>query len=354
MKGQVMGAKRLGVLVIALVTASCTTGVYEPSVGQLSSAARVIGPLVSSESLEFRKEYRRSLLQLPQNGSALDLKKFVCEPLGYTSAPLGSGSELSGFGNAARDVATVPRQRGWIDLIGSLFQSYELPPVRPVDTERDVRADTFAQCDADVNGFGTVNEYLVSKVGSTVLAAGRGGADDAIAGIIEIVEPAVLSTLATIDDHRRARALREFFSDETRVASLKAHVKVLKDFFSVMDKYRRLRAMEAIGKAAASKQEGARDAEGQLVSLAASYDTVFAVQMERAFQDIEESIDALVGIANGNDEVALIHSATAATFRTIRAIQGISELTEDGPKKERLQRLIDQLNGETKEKDRDR
>jgi hypothetical protein len=68
-----------------------------------------------------------------------------------------------------------------------------------------------------------------------------------------------------------------------------------------------------------------------------------AVQMRLAFEDLDRSIDGMVAVANGDDAIALIFSAKDAALRTLRAVEGIRELTEDGPKKERLQRLLDQL-----------
>ncbi len=324
-------------LAIALGTAGCTTAAYEPSVGELSAATRAIGPLVSVESSALRKEYRQSLLNLGQAGAPLDLGKFVCEPLGFTSAPLGSSTELSEFGKATREVARPPRSRGWADLVGGLFESYEMPPPRPIEQLQDSRVDAYSDCMDDVTGYSKADSYLVEAVGNTPAAAGSRSMS-AVSGILEIVEPAVLGALETIDEQRRANALRAFFGDERKVAALKAHVNVLREFFVIMDKYRRYRAMQAV--AVAGSQPAS---SGSLVTLAATYDTVFAVQMRLAFEDMDRSIDAMAAVARGDDDVALIFSATDAAIRTIRAVEGIRELTEDGPKKERLQRLLDQL-----------
>ncbi|MFN9542300.1 MAG: hypothetical protein ACK59B_03805 [Alphaproteobacteria bacterium] len=322
----------------ALGLAGCTTAAYEPSVGELSAATRAIGPLVSGESSVLRKDYRQSLINLGQAGTPVNLGKFVCEPLGYTSGPLGSGSELSEFGNSARNVARAPRSRGWADLVGSLFESYEMPPPRPIEQLQESRIDAYSDCMTDVEAYPGVDAFLLEKVGATAVpAGGRSSMEGAVTGIIEIVEPAILDALDTIDEHRRAAALRAFFADPAKVAGLKAHVRVLRDFFTIMDKYRRLRAMQAIALA------GQQQASGNLVSLAATYDTVFAVQMRLAFEDMDRSIDAMAAVASGDDEGALIFSAKDAAIRTIRAVDGIRELTEDGPQKERLQRLLDQL-----------
>ena len=327
---------------VAFGTAACTTAAYEPGVGELSAATRAIGPLVSVESSALRKEYRQSLVNLGQAGAPLDLGKFVCEPLGFTSAPLGSGTELSEFGKATREVARPPRSRSWAELVGGLFTSYEMPPPRPIEQLQESRIDAYSDCMDDVTGYSKADSYLVEAVGSTPAAAGSRSMS-AVSGILEIVEPAVLGALDTIDEQRRANALRAFFGDEKKVQALKAHVNVLRDFFTIMDKYRRYRAMQAI--AVAGAQPGT---SSSLVSLAATYDTVFAVQMRLAFEDMDRSIDAMAAVARGDDDVALIFSATDAAIRTIRAVEGIRELTEDGPKKERLQRLLDQLQtGET-------
>jgi len=313
---------------------------------RLSSATAVIGPLVSSESVVLRNEYRTSLLNLAKPGDVVDLKKFVCEPLGFTAGPLGSGSELSEFGTAARTVAIAPRQRGWFDLISSLFQSYEIPPPRPVEAMKDVRSDAYASCESDVTGFRGVDAFLVDQVGHALPVAGGRTLDDAISGIIEVVQPAVLDALDTVDEHRRAQALREFFGDKQKVARLEDHIGVLKQFFSVMDRYRRLRAMEAVNKVAAPAWDPENTSRRQeLAGLAARYDTVYALQLEQAFADMELSVHELADVASGKDEVALIYSASAATLHTIRAIEGIAELTEEGPQKKRLRTLVDQLTG---------
>ncbi len=338
-RGSIRHRGLAGTCLLSLLLAACTTEAYEPSVGELSAATRAIGPLVSIEAGSLRKEYRQSLLNLGGAGAALDLGKFVCEPLGYTSGALGSGSELSEFGSAARNVARAPKSPGLAELLGSLFNSYEMPPPRPIEQLQDMRIDAFSDCMNDVKDHAGADGFLVDRVGTTAMAAGgRASLEGAVTGIIEIVEPVMLDVLETIDEQRRARALTAFFSDPQKVATLKAHVGVLRDFFTTMDKYRRLRAMQAIAVAARQSAPAAT-----LVSLGSAYDTVFAVQMRLAFEDLDRSIDGMVAVANGDDAIALIFSAKDAALRTLRAVEGIRELTEDGPKKERLQRLLDQL-----------
>jgi hypothetical protein len=328
------------VMTVALLCTACTRTAYEPSVGRLTNAAGVIGPLVSDEAAVLRREYRSSLLNATPGHAPASLSKFVCEPLGYTAESIGSSGELSGFGNAASTIAIAPRPSGWLDGIAALFRSYDLPAPRPKDAMKEARVDAFTTCMADINGMQGVDTFLVSRVGSTMTAGGR-SMSDSVSGIMEIVEPAVAEALAVVDDHRRAAALRDFFSDKNKVSLLREHIVVLQNFFQVMDQYRRLRAMEAVGKAsAAATFDGDR-----MISAATHYDTAYASQMRPAFVDMLDSVDSLERIANGEDEAALIFSANAASWRTLRALQGLQELATDTQKKERLQRMINNLSG---------
>jgi len=334
----------------ATLCAACTTGAYQPGVAKFTEAAKGAGTIVSDEALELRKEYRVSFLN-SRGTKSLDLPKLVCEPLAYTAEPLGSSNELSSFGGAARDLASPPDKPTLWDGVASLFTSYELPvPKKPEDLEY-VREDSYAVCADDYKELSKIDEFLITAVGST---AGEKSVTEAISGILEIVGPAVTEALAVVDEHRRASALRDFFSDKEKVARLKSHVTFVKDFAGTMDTYRRRRALERVHKAvlALPEQGPASDpTKAAVIEAANKYDLAFAAQMKPAFAEMSESVDGLEKIANGEDEAVFIRSAYNALTRTVRAVEGLQQLSNDPAKKKRLQQLIDQMLGKKPKKE---
>lgn len=330
--------------VIVLGCTACTTDAYQPGVGQLTSAAEAVGAVVSDDAVELRQEYRISLLSRGAAGSSISPAKFVCEPLAYTAAPLGSSGEVAAFGSAAADVAAPPKPSFWNGIAG-LFTSYELPPPRNKKELQTLASGTLDDCEKDVAGVPGVNQFLEQRV-SAALGAEARSMGDAVSGIIDIVGPAVTEALTVVDEHRRAAALRTYFSDGDRVKLLYDHIDAVTKFAETMDQYRRLRAMESVTRALQAVPAGADEATAKAaIDAAGKYDVAYAAQLKPAFATMAQSVKDLERIAKGEDSAELIRSSFRAARRTLYAIECLQELTNDKAKKKKLQSLIDKLTG---------
>ncbi len=359
---------RLALLISPFALAACTTGAYKPGIESFVASSEVAAPIVSQELASFREGYRVSVINrgrpvvdqaTPEKRNLEFATVSVCAAIAASSIPSLSGGELTKFGEAATAVATVPDPTFWTALAG-LFRDYKIAPPRALKDFDPTVKQVIGRC---IEDFTFTKDP--AKVDQLLINYATGGPEGFVAAfgafqeLLALIEPVVTQALATVDEQRRAAALRDFFSDKSNTTSLKGHVAELVKLSETMDKYRRYRAMQAVRNAIEElplswkpyqlKADSPKAAA--LVSAAEGYDTAFQAQISPSFDQMNKALEKLQDVASGSDTLALLESASQSATSLAKAVAAVEKLTSDPESKKRLRSIWRRLLGRKPEKE---
>jgi hypothetical protein len=369
-------AFRSALLACSLIAlAACTTAAYRPGITSFVASSEVAAPLVAQELASMRRSYRESLInrgrRAPQATTRDAIKEHnatfadhsICIPAAASATTSLSGTELTKFGEAATNVATVPEPTFWTGVAG-LFQDYKIPSPRPLKDFEFAAKTVRDKCTADFN---ETRESIDKRVYDYVTQT-AGATEGVVAGfaafqeLIALIEPVATQALATIDEQRRAAALRDFFSDKKNVGKLKHNIELLVQLSTVMDTNRRLRAMltaratieglPLTWKAYQLKPDSPKAAA--LMTAADAYDAALTAEISPAFAQMSKTLDKLEKVASGEDTLALLQSASESAMSLAKAVVAVEKLTTDPESKKQLRAIWRRLLGKKPEKEEEK
>lgn len=376
--------------IILLLLSGCAPRItYVQPVNAFSVQTEKLGTAVSSELTIFNTQsrttyYRQDVFQkisaqIPPvatpNVKLKPFEEYLCEPKKTLDLYTNNSKYLSAMTASLRNVSAAP-DKETKDLIKSMFNSYKItPPITPTKMPN-------LQCVEDVK-----NYYNTAyPIGRTESGA---GVVEAIQELWKMLDTLTNATLTEIDEGRRAAALRDFFSNEEYVKSLKSiidenstflsdaatkkrHLDIFnakRSYSTLSEKYSEIsisktkECLPLITTPPTVKLETDKNFQNcfdkiwdsaqkdiqPLLDAAAIYDKDATKAPELASVELQKTIDELVAIAkNENIDSERLRQMYDALKKAASAISTLSDNLDDQKTKDSFNEAINKIRGDDK------